>query len=221
MTTEQTPAALAAETKRLAHQYHLSAVWDIRANETREALHAAIDRLEALASAAQPLRCEGCGKTMREHDALLHCPPTAAQGEPVASVSRSNDLEGLVQWAGKRLPVSTLLYTAPVAAAEQPAPADTMTLQEVWDLAGGAHSVERPSRHYVEMLLRELDAQKAIPEGWKVVPRDPTGEMLDAACLADNEAFGGRSNGADIADIWAAMWNAAPPAPAQTSKAKP
>ncbi len=41
---------------------------------------------------------------------------TAPQAEgAVASVSSSNDMEGFVQWADRRLPVGTLLYTAPQA----------------------------------------------------------------------------------------------------------
>lgn len=44
--------------------------------------------------------------------------------------------------------------------AERLAQRDTMTLQEVWDLAGGAHAMEGPTRHQVELLLHELDAPR-------------------------------------------------------------
>lgn len=44
--------------------------------------------------------------------------------------------------------------------AERLAQRDTMTLQEVWDLAGGAHAMEGPTRHQVECLLHELDAPR-------------------------------------------------------------
>lgn len=47
--------------------------------------------------------------------------------------------------------------------------------------------------------------------GWRLVPEEPTREMLDAATVVDNEAFcGGSTHGATVDDIWAAMLRTAP-----------
>ncbi len=57
-------------------------------------------------------------------------------------------------------------------------------------------------------------AQPVVPEGWKLVPEEPTAAMFDAACKIDNDMFaGGRSHGADNGQVWAAMYGAAPAAP--------
>lgn len=54
----------------------------------------------------------------------------------------------------------------------------------------------------------------AIPEGWKLVPENPTGDMFRAAAKVDNDAFaGGSSHGADDEQIWHAMYFAAPTPP--------
>jgi len=58
--------------------------------------------------------------------------------------------------------------------------------------------------------------QAQAPEGWKLVPVEPTLEMLTAAGLADDKAFvDGSAHGATAEDIWAAMLSAAPQAAAK------
>lgn len=55
-----------------------------------------------------------------------------------------------------------------------------------------------------------------VPEGWTLVPVEPTREMFVAANKADDKAYAdGRHHGADNEDIWHAMLAAAPAAPAQ------
>lgn len=57
-------------------------------------------------------------------------------------------------------------------------------------------------------------AQPVVPEGWKLVPEEPTYEMFNASAKIDNEMFaGGSSHGADDGQVWAAMYGAAPDAP--------
>lgn len=57
-------------------------------------------------------------------------------------------------------------------------------------------------------------AQPVVPEGWKLVPEEPTGNMYRAAAKIDNEMFaGGSSHGAEDGQVWAAMYDAAPAAP--------
>lgn len=57
-------------------------------------------------------------------------------------------------------------------------------------------------------------AQPVVPEGWKLVPEEPTLEMFNASAKIDNEMFaGGSSHGADDGQVWAAMYDAAPAAP--------
>ena len=50
-----------------------------------------------------------CEEVTRLRAALAQAVAGAGR-EPVASVSRSNDMEGLVQWVGKRIPVGAPLY---------------------------------------------------------------------------------------------------------------
>ena len=58
-------------------------------------------------------------------------------------------------------------------------------------------------------------AAKAVPAGFKLVPVEPTLEMLTAAGREDNKAFiDGMPHGATAADTWAAMLAAAPTPPA-------
>lgn len=55
---------------------------------------------------------------------------------------------------------------------------------------------------------------REVPEGWKMVPEEPTGDMFLAAAKIDNAAFaGGSSHGADDEQIWQAMYAAAPNPP--------
>lgn len=64
-------------------------------------------------------------------------------------------------------------------------------------------------------LLLELESllNQAPAEGWVVVPREPTREMLKAADAVDNAAYcGGSMHGADLEDLWHAMLAAAPAA---------
>ena len=58
-----------------------------------------------------------CDEVTRLRAALAQA---GAVREPVASVSRSNDMEGLVQWAGKRIPVGAPLYAHPSPAQREP-----------------------------------------------------------------------------------------------------
>ena len=58
-------------------------------------------------------------------------------------------------------------------------------------------------------------AAKAVPAGFKLVPVEPTLEMLTAAGREDDKAFiDGMPHGATAADTWAAMLAAAPTPPA-------
>ena len=61
----------------------------------------------------------------------------------------------------------------------------------------------------------QAQAAKAVPAGFKLVPVEPTLEMLTAAGREDDKAFiDGMPHGATAADTWAAMLAAAPTPPA-------
>lgn len=63
-------------------------------------------------------------------------------------------------------------------------------------------------------------AAPVVPQGWKLVPEEPTREMFAAAGAVDDLAFAhGSSHGADIATLWEVMCAAAPPAPQQGEQA--
>lgn len=59
-------------------------------------------------------------------------------------------------------------------------------------------------------LAAATGAQAAIPPGWKLVPRSPSGPMLGAGVEARMRLLG-PSN--DAHNTWTAMWDAAPAAP--------
>ncbi len=70
----------------------------------------------------------------------------------------------------------------------------------------------------IQQLKDQLSARKAAPDGWRLVPVEPTEEMLDAAHASDCEyskrAFGGRMHMPQAAeDHWHVMLSAAPPPP--------
>ena len=74
---------------------------------------------------------------------------------------------------------------------------------------------------YVEASLEAIaahdaeQAAEAVPAGFKLVPVEPTLEMLTAAGKEDDKAFiDGMPHGATAADTWAAMLAAAPTPPA-------
>lgn len=59
--------------------------------------------------------------------------------------------------------------------------------------------------------LRAALAAKAVPDGWKLVPVEPTCEMIDAFHEADDAAFAeGSQHGVGICMAWNAMLDAAP-----------
>lgn len=59
--------------------------------------------------------------------------------------------------------------------------------------------------------LRAALAAKAVPDGWKLVPIEPTCEMIDAFHEADDAAFaGGSQHGVGICMAWNAMLDSAP-----------
>lgn len=65
--------------------------------------------------------------------------------------------------------------------------------------------------------IARLEAAEPVA-GWKMVPLEPTLEMLTAAGREDDAAFaGGSTHGARIDDVWAAMLDAAPTLPAAIS----
>lgn len=62
--------------------------------------------------------------------------------------------------------------------------------------------------------IERLEAAEPV-SGWKLVPVEPTLEMLVAAGREDDAAFaGGSTHGARPEDLWAAMLDAAPSPPA-------
>jgi hypothetical protein len=73
-----------------------------------------------------------------------------------------------------------------------------------------------------ENALSELDDEPAapaapapVPSGFVLVPVEPTDAMFRAADKADEAAYvGGADHGATASDIWCAMVDAAPAAPA-------
>ena len=59
--------------------------------------------------------------------------------------------------------------------------------------------------------LRAALAAQQPPPGWRMVPEEPTQEMLRAAWFADDQAFThGAAHGATDEAIWYAMLAAAP-----------
>lgn len=66
--------------------------------------------------------------------------------------------------------------------------------------------------------LRAALAAKAVPDGWKLVPVEPTEEMLYEALKVDDKAYAdGSQHGASIGECWDAM-RAAAPTPAEQEK---
>lgn len=64
------------------------------------------------------------------------------------------------------------------------------------------------------------DLSAAIPDGWQLVPIEPTREMWDAESKVDNDAYaGGNHHGASSEQIWHAMLGAAPAPPADALSA--
>lgn len=82
------------------------------------------------------------------------------------------------------------------------------------DLIGGwvwrPMEIEAIQAYAREAVALALAAQKAVPAGWKLVPVEPTAEMLNAVRW-DEDAFGGKS--AWPSDIYKAMLAAAPSTP--------
>lgn len=50
----------------------------------------------------------------------------------------------------------------------------------------------------------------AVPDGWKLVPIDPTGEMANAALNAEDESIRTMGHSVPFLDLWHAMLTAAP-----------
>jgi hypothetical protein len=66
-----------------------------------------------------------------------------------------------------------------------------------------------------EKRLEQALAAKAVPDGWKLVPVEPTEEMLYEALKVDDKAYAdGSQHGASIGECWDSMLAAAP-SPAQ------
>ena len=197
MTTEkQTPEALAAECKRLVIEFGKATV-RVSVNISKEniegitvaqnELHAAIDRLAALASA----------QAQQE-------PPVAHGvfvGTRLVKLEESAQLAG--EWAQREIvrgsPLTyhiRSLYTAPpVQQASEQCGKGCACLAQCGDVY--AHAAEgdapQPGRAGV------------VPNGWKLVPVALTEEMIRA---------GGFTPSGSLRGAWADMLNAAPPAPA-------
>ena len=239
MTTEkQTPEALAAECKRLADDYAddfaVQAMLKPASYQTADddlsksaaALHAAIDRLAALASAqAQQALTD------------LECPPDPEwvdrqmQGERAGVVPNGS---GLVPKEWKLVPVEPTeemfkaaaighvmtnreVWRAMVNAAPpvQQAEYETVPWPVVTRYSGGASPEGVAGRVWVRLnddgpdieYAPQPERAEVASKGWKLVPVDPTREMLDAYVAQDARFQSARTD-------WHAMLYAAPPAPA-------
>lgn len=68
------------------------------------------------------------------------------------------------------------------------------------------HAVPAP-----EPLFERPVTARAVPDGWRLVPVEPTREMFRAATVVDDAAYvDGSQHGADVATLWEAMIAAAP-----------
>ena len=104
-----------------------------------------------------------CEEVTRLRAALAQAGAGAGR-EPVASVSRSNDMEGLVQWAGKRLPVGTLLYAHPSPAQREPLSDDPwrkLYRRAINEANGLTNYVEdRPELRSAERRISAIEAEE-------------------------------------------------------------
>jgi hypothetical protein len=73
-------------------------------------------------------------------------------------------------------------------------------------LAGSAYS------YWIRPLYTTPPAQPAVPEGWKLVPVEPTKEMWDAVNKLDDQCAGGNydGKGCSIEQAWDCLLAAAP-----------
>jgi len=111
---------------------------------------------------------------------------------------------------------------APTVAVDDPTFLDIMGMVRAQMHRVYSSAIDRDdidSKHMVEIeaairglaARAKLSAGVAIPEGWALVPVEPTEEMLFAAFLRDENAYaGGAQNGASASAIWDAMLAAAP-----------
>ena len=95
-------------------------------------------------------------------------------------------------------------------------------LADVYDAMGAPRGPARimadPAIADGKALIEQMQREAVQPpEGWRLVPVEPTEEMWKAADLIDDRMFaGGSSHGAETGQIWEAMLYAAPQ-PAQAS----
>lgn len=103
---------------------------------------------------------------------------------------------------------------------------ETMTLAQVWVMAGGNPGIS-PTRADVEIALTTFDEicderpqpSAAAPEGWKLVPIEPTEAMVIAGghanseWLNDSAPIGEKRYAMPMPSVYKDMLAAAPPAP--------
>jgi hypothetical protein len=84
-----------------------------------------------------------------------------------------------------------------------------------WGDTVAAEFFVRPFRKLRSALARvQAQQAEAVPEGWVLVPREPTDEMIEAASeeISSRVSFGCKIYGTDV---WESMLAAAPPLPQQ------
>jgi|SRR5579859_5413484 len=72
------------------------------------------------------------------------------------------------------------------------------------------------ARNAIPALARLLEAQAGVPEGWKLVPIEPTESMLNEGTAADTE-----QSRMEAKCVWDAMVSAAPNHPPSEGEASP
>lgn len=127
----------------------------------------AINKLRAVL--ADESRCDGCGKTIRDHDSMLRCHPAPTLPEP--------DLEDheYELW-GQNARGDFFSAEKLRAYAEACVIAATAECSRHWQ-----DKVGRAIAEAVEVALTPQQAAPVAPAGWCMVPAHPTRDMLNAA----------------------------------------
>jgi hypothetical protein len=89
-----------------------------------------------------------------------------------------------------------------------------------WGKEEAVHHAVKMTEAKCKEVNAALVAAQSVPEGWQLVPKNPTAQMILAAEKADDEGFeAGRSHGASPYEIYYAMLDSAPPTAAPVSAA--
>lgn len=185
-----------------------NAIMRARAMQLRALLDAPIAEVDPIVGVLKRCLSEGVQPTFSGGDLkhlirLLESKPVAQpQGDPVAWVDGLNSLDWYER-SLKPLPVGTKLY------AEQPAPVPGELVAEIVEFGFGLKEISWKGGKMPEVGVRLYSAPPAapVPGGWKLVPINPTPDMLKAV---DDEASDKHLARGRAISAWGLMLDAAP-----------